>query len=126
MFDLSQILHSAWAGYARDARLRLVPGHFGNPARPFNRAHFAYCLRMAWAVAKEVAAKAAASEVAGPVATVLGAVNLLDAVTAAPRPLTGPMFRWQHIWKGKFQGKPSYVAEHDLLIIKKCEAMPAE
>ena len=80
-FNRATILRDAWAGYQNDKRLNLVPGHFGNPARPFNRAHFAYCLRMAWAVAKELAAKAAAP--AGPVATVMRSVNLLDAVTAA-------------------------------------------
>lgn len=97
MFDRSQILRSAWAGYARDKHLNLVPGHFGNPARPFNREHFAYCLRMAWAVAKEVAAKAAASEVVGPVATVMGAVNLLDAVAEARAAQIRNELLWQEM-----------------------------
>lgn len=94
MFNRTEILRSAWAGYARDARMNLVPGHFGNPSRPFNRAHFAYCLRMAWAVAKEVAAKAAAP---GPVAIVLGAVKLLDAVAEARAAQIRNELLWQEM-----------------------------
>lgn len=76
----SEILRSAWADYRRDQRRGLGVRRDG----PFSRKHFAYCLRMAWAVTKERAAKAKADEdrAAAPVATALGAVNLLDAVTA--------------------------------------------
>ncbi len=81
MTDRSEVLTSAWANYRRDQKLGLGVRRDG----PFSRRHFAYCLRMAWAVAKEdeAAARADAERAAAPVAKVLGAVNLLDAVTAA-------------------------------------------
>lgn len=56
MFDRSAILRSAWEGYRRDQKAGLGVLRYG----PFSRSHFAYCLRMAWRVAKERAAKAAA------------------------------------------------------------------
>ena len=81
MFNRSEVLNKAWADYRRDQRMGLGVRRDG----PFSRRHFAYCLRMAWAIAKERAAnaKAEADRAAAPVATALGAVNLLDAVTAA-------------------------------------------
>lgn len=81
MFNRSEILGAAWSDYRRDQRMGLGVLRNG----PFSRKHFAYCLRMAWAVAKEdvANAKAEAERTAAPVATVLGAVNLLDAVKAA-------------------------------------------
>lgn len=81
MLNRSDILAKAWANYRRDQLMGLGVARQG----PFSRKHFAYCLRMAWAVAKEDAAsaKAEADRTAAPVATVLGAVNLLDAVKAA-------------------------------------------
>lgn len=55
-FNRSEILTKAWADYRRDERMGWGPKRGG----PFDRKRFAYCLRMAWAVAKEVAARAAA------------------------------------------------------------------
>lgn len=64
MFNRSGILRSAWADYRRDAKMG-----WGVPRNgPFCREHFAYCLRMAWAVAKEVAARAAAPASPAPIA----------------------------------------------------------
>lgn len=54
------VMVKAWADYRRDAFRGLGVRRGG----PFNRGHFAYCLRMAWAVAKEAAARAAAKPVA--------------------------------------------------------------
>ncbi len=54
MFDRSEILRSAWSSYRRD----VLKGWGVERNGPFSRSHFAYCLRMAWAVCKEVAAKA--------------------------------------------------------------------
>lgn len=65
MLNRSEILHKAWADYRRDA----FKGWGVRRGEPFNRQHFAYCLRMAWAVAKDRAARAAAVRPA-PVATV--------------------------------------------------------
>ena len=78
MFNRSEILRSAWSSYRRDVKRGLGVRRDG----PFSRTHFAYCLRMAWAIAKEAAAKAAAEPVLGPVATAMTAVNLLPAVKA--------------------------------------------
>lgn len=55
MLNRSEILRSAWASYARDKHTGIIPRK-----GPFNRAHFGYCLRMAWSIAKERAAKAGA------------------------------------------------------------------
>lgn len=57
MFNRSEILRSAWADYRRDAD----KGWGVVRGTAFNRAHFAYCLRFSWMVAKERAAKAAAA-----------------------------------------------------------------
>lgn len=57
MFNRSEILRSAWADYRRDA----AKGWGVRKGAGFNRAHFAYCLRFSWMVAKERAAKAAAA-----------------------------------------------------------------
>ena len=56
MFNRPEVLTKAWADYSRDQRMGLGVRRDG----PFSRKHFAYCLRMAWAVTKERAAKAAA------------------------------------------------------------------
>jgi hypothetical protein len=56
MHNVSEIFTTAWADYRRDA----FKGWGVRRGGPFNRKHFAYCLRMAWAVAKSVAARAAA------------------------------------------------------------------
>lgn len=56
MFNRSEILTKAWADYRRDVRM----GWGVRRGDAFNRERFAYCLRMAWAVAKEVAARSAA------------------------------------------------------------------
>jgi hypothetical protein len=48
------VMTKAWADYRRDA----FKGWGVRRGGPFDRKHFAYCLRMAWAVAKELAAKA--------------------------------------------------------------------
>ena len=78
MFNRAEILRSAWSSYRRDVKRGLGVRRDG----PFSRTHFAYCLRMAWAIAKETAASAAAEPVLGPVATAMSAVNLLPAVKA--------------------------------------------
>lgn len=52
MFNRSEILRTAWADYRRDA----FHGWGVRRGEAFNRTHFAYCLRMAWAVAKSAAA----------------------------------------------------------------------
>jgi hypothetical protein len=57
MLNRSEILTNAWATYRRDVFLGLGVRRGG----PFSREHFAYCLRMAWAVAKDHAAKVSAS-----------------------------------------------------------------
>lgn len=64
-FNRSDILTKAWADY-RHAEFK---GYCG-PRRGegFNRKHFAYCLRMVWAVAKERAARAAAEPAPAPIA----------------------------------------------------------
>jgi hypothetical protein len=66
MFDRSAILNTAWANYRRDA----FKGWGVRRGEPFNRQHFGYCLRQAWAVAKELAANAAAPIKSPPVAKV--------------------------------------------------------
>lgn len=55
MFNRSDILRQAWADYRRDE----FKGWGVRRGEAFNRKHFAYCLRCAWAVAKEVAAREA-------------------------------------------------------------------
>lgn len=64
-FNRSDILKQAWTDYRRAE----FKGYCG-PRRGegFNRKHFAYCLRMVWAVAKERAARAAAEPAPAPVA----------------------------------------------------------
>ncbi len=57
MVNKSEVLSSAWADYRRDSRMGRIAGQ--GRKGPFSRRHFAYCLRMAWQVAKERAAKAA-------------------------------------------------------------------
>lgn len=63
-FNRSNILKQAWADYRRDE----FKGWGVRRGEPFNRKHFAYCLRMAWAVAKERAARAVAEPAQAPVA----------------------------------------------------------
>ncbi|ODT80959.1 MAG: hypothetical protein ABS76_14320 [Pelagibacterium sp. SCN 64-44] len=58
MLNRSEILTSAWIDYRRD----VLKGWGVRRGPPFNRRHFAYCLRTAWAVAKDQAAKVIASE----------------------------------------------------------------
>lgn len=62
MFNRSELLNKAWADYRRDAKM----GWGVRQGEAFNRQHFAYCLRMVWAVAKETAAAAAAKVVVKP------------------------------------------------------------
>ncbi len=58
-FNRSDILTKAWADYHRDE----FKGYCGpRCGEGFNRKHFAYCLRMVWAAAKERAARAAVDE----------------------------------------------------------------
>ena len=57
MLNRSEILLSACAAYRRD----VFKGWAVRRGEAFNRRHFAHCLSMAWAVAKEVKAVAAAS-----------------------------------------------------------------
>lgn len=65
MMTRAEIMSKAWADYRRDE----FKGYCG-PRRGegFNRKHFAYCLRMVWAVAKERSARAAAEPAPAPVA----------------------------------------------------------
>lgn len=56
MLSRSAIFTKAWADYRRD----VFKGWGVRRGEPFNHKHFAYCLRVAWAVAKELAVKAAA------------------------------------------------------------------
>lgn len=49
----AEILRTAWADYRRDVFM----GWGVRRGEPFNRGHFAYCLRMAWAAAKARAAR---------------------------------------------------------------------
>lgn len=55
MLNRSEILIKAWADYRRDE----FKGWGVRRGEPFNRKHFGYCLRMAWEVAKELAARTA-------------------------------------------------------------------
>ena len=57
MFNRSEIFRKAWADYRRDQ----FRGWGVRRGDAFNRKHFAYCLRSAWAVAKELAAPAVLS-----------------------------------------------------------------
>jgi hypothetical protein len=57
MLNRSEILTKAWADYRRDASR----GWGVKRGGPFDREHFAYCLRMAWALSKERASAVAAS-----------------------------------------------------------------
>ena len=59
MMTRSEVMSKAWSDYRRDE----FKGYCG-PRRGegFNRKHFAYGLRMVWAVARERAARAAADE----------------------------------------------------------------
>lgn len=65
MLNRTEIMKQAWADYRRAE----FKGYCG-PRRGegFNRKHFAYCLRMVWAVAKERAARAAAEPAPAPAA----------------------------------------------------------
>jgi hypothetical protein len=55
MFNRSEILRKAWTSYRRDEFMGVCGPRRGEG---FNRKRFAYNLRMAWAAAKEEAAKA--------------------------------------------------------------------
>lgn len=63
MLNRSEILTKAWADYRRDE----FKGWGVRRGEPFNRKHFAYCLRMAGAVAKEFAASAAVPASPAPI-----------------------------------------------------------
>lgn len=60
MLNRSEILRSAWAAYARDDRDGFCGDNGFRRNGPFCRRHFAYCLSMAWAIAKERAARVSA------------------------------------------------------------------
>ena len=61
MFNRTELLTKAWADYRHDA----FRGRGVRQGGPFDRTHFAYCLRMAWAVAKELT-RAAKPKAAAP------------------------------------------------------------
>lgn len=61
MLNRSEILRSAWAAYARDDRDGFVGAKGFRRNGPFCRRHFAYCLRMEWAIAKERVARISAA-----------------------------------------------------------------
>lgn len=52
--DRAGVMRTAWSDYHRDVKL----GWGISRNAPFSREHFAYCLRMAWAVAKDRAVAA--------------------------------------------------------------------
>lgn len=60
MLNRSEILRSAWVAYRRDDRDGFTGAKGFRRNGPFCRRHFAYCLRMAWAIAKERAARMSA------------------------------------------------------------------
>jgi hypothetical protein len=60
MHNLSEILRSAWTAYRRDDRDGFCGDKGFRRNGPFCRRHFAYCLRMAWAIARERAARMSA------------------------------------------------------------------
>jgi hypothetical protein len=63
----AEVIRQAWADYRRDVKMGWGPKRNG----PFDRKHFAYCLRMAWAVAKQRAADAAKVAPATPARAVV-------------------------------------------------------
>lgn len=75
MLNRSEILTKAWADYRRDE----FKGWGVRRGEPFNRKHFGYCLRMAWAVAKELAARAAIPALAPKPAKILTMVQVARA-----------------------------------------------
>ena len=64
MMTRSEIMSKAWADYRRDE----FKGWGVRLGEPFNRKHFAYCLRMVWTVAKQRAARLADEPAPQPVA----------------------------------------------------------
>ena len=92
MFNRSEILRKAWAGYRVNHR-------YDGANAPFNRSRLAFEMQLAWAGAKRRAREAAPNiePVVGPVATVMGAVNLLDAVTAARATTLRSEILWQEM-----------------------------
>jgi len=52
--NTADVMRAAWADYRRDAQRGWMTKTAG-----FNRAHFAYCLRFAWSVARDRAERAA-------------------------------------------------------------------
>lgn len=91
MFDRSEILRTAWVDYRRDQ----LKGWGIRRGEPFNRKHFAYCLRMAWAVAKEVAARATIAPVAQTVANVCTDPARADAIRLEIRDMEmGDFINW--------------------------------
>lgn len=87
MFNRSEILRAAWAGYRDNHR-------YDGANAPFNRSRLAFEMQLAWAGAKR---RAAPMPEPGPVATVMGAVNLLDAVTAARAATLRSEIQWQEM-----------------------------
>lgn len=91
MYNRSVILSKAWADYRRD----LKKGWGVRRGEPFNRQHFGYCLRMAWAVAKDLAARAA-KVVTAPVANVCADPIRAEAIRSELRDmeLTSDFIDW--------------------------------
>ena len=93
MFNRIEILRSAWSDYRRDVKMGWGVRH----GSPFSRQHFAYCLRMAWAAAKAVAARLAV--VAAPVAATVSADPIRAAVIHTElrdMELASDFMNWQH------------------------------
>ena len=94
MFNRSEILRSAWVDYRRDVKM----GWGVRRGGAFNRQHFGYCLRQAWAVAKELAARSAAAPKAAPVAKVCADPVRAEAIRTElhDMQLASDFINWRH------------------------------
>ena len=95
MFNRSDILRSAWSDYRRDVKM----GWGVRRGEAFNRQHFAFCLRQAWAVAKELADRAAANALKSePVAKVCADPVRAEAIRTElhDMQLASDFINWRH------------------------------